>query len=124
MMWAVCLLLGVPSALFALGNWLMVTGAAVEAVRQGHSHSFSFAPPFLCGVAGAVACLVCPLPGVWRWAWLPPLLDPSIFFLLVASVLHVVARVGGLRSPFDAKPSPPEEPRQADPGVSPDSSGR
>ena len=40
--------------------------------------TFSFAPPFLCGVAGALACLVCPWPGVWRWAWVPPLLDPSM----------------------------------------------
>jgi hypothetical protein len=43
---------------------------------------------------------------VWRWAWVPPLLDPSIALLLIASVLHVVARVGGLRSPFDGKPPP------------------
>src|SRR5262245_6444782 len=110
LLWAVCLLLGVPSALLILGNWLIVVGAAVEAARGGRSRSFSFCPPFLCGAAGAVACLACPWPGVWRWAWVPPLLDPSIALLLAASALHVVARVGGLRSPFDGRPPQPPEP--------------
>jgi hypothetical protein len=101
LLWAVSLILGVPSALLILLNWLIVGEAAVEAVRHGKSRRFSFCPPFLCGVAGAVACLSCPWPGVWCWAWLPVLLDPSIALLLLASLLHVVARVGGLRSPFD-----------------------
>jgi hypothetical protein len=45
---------------------------------------------------------------------LPLLLDPSIVLLVVASVLHVLARVGGLRSPFDSEPPrPPDEQRHA-----------
>lgn len=114
LLWAVCLFLGVPSALFALGNWLAVIAAAVEAARRGRSHRLSFALPFLCGSAGAVACLVCPVPGAWQWVWLPLLLDPSIVLVLAASALHVVARVGGSRSPFDEEPPPPEEPRPAE----------
>jgi hypothetical protein len=104
LLWAVTLILSVPSALLIPLNWLIVVGAVVEAVRRGRSRAFSFCPPFLCGVAGAVACLTCPWPGVWRWAWVPPLLDPSITLLLAASVLHVVARIAGLRSPFDGRP--------------------
>ena len=76
-------------------------------MRRGHKGGHSFAPPFLCGIAGAIACLVCPWPGVWQWAWLPPLLDLSILLLLVCAVLHVVARPTGLRSPFDARPPRP-----------------
>ena len=103
--WAVSLVLGVPSALLILLNWLIVVDAAIEAAKRGRSRSFSFCPPFVCGVAGAVACLACPWTGACYWAWLPPLLDPSIALLLLVSVLHVVARVGGLRSPFDGEPA-------------------
>src|SRR5262249_56457659 len=90
---------GVPSALLSPLNWLSFIGWAV-AVRGGHKGGHSFAPPFLCGVAGAVACLVCLWPGVWRWAWVPPLLDPSIVLLFAAAVLHVVARLLRVRAPF------------------------
>ncbi len=107
--WLACLILGVPSALLIPLNWLSFIGWVIEA-RRGHKVGHSFAPPFLCGVAGAVACLVCPWPGVWRWAWAPPLLDPSILLGLGCCVLHVVARLTGLRSPFDGRPlGPPEE---------------
>jgi hypothetical protein len=109
--WAVTLTLGVPAGLLALGNWLIVVGAAVEAARQGRSKTFSFGLPFVAGLAGAVACLACPLPGLWHWAWLPLLLDPSIALLVLACVMHGVARAGGLRSPFDGAP-PAEEQRR------------
>jgi hypothetical protein len=113
MMWAVTLLLGVPSALLIPLNWLGFIGW-MAAVRRGHKGGYSFAPPFLCGIAGAIACLVCPWPGVWRWAWVPLLLDLSILLLLAAAVLHVVARLIGSRSPFDSQPpEPPEEQRKA-----------
>ncbi len=112
--WAVTLVLGVPAALLISLNWLSFIGWVV-AVRRGHTGGHSFAPPFLCGVAGAVACLVCPWPDAWRWSWVPPLLDPSIALFLAAWVLHGVARVAGLRSPFDGgSPQPPEEQRPAE----------
>ena len=104
--WAVCLLLGVPAALFTLFNWLSFVGYVIACLR-GYSGSHSFAPPFLCGIMGAVTCLVCPLPGAWHWAWVPLLIDPSIGLLLPAAVLHVVARVVGWSSPFDREPSQP-----------------
>src|SRR5688500_3434441 len=107
LLWAVCLILGVPSALLILGNWLIVIGAGVEAARHGKSKSFSFCPPFLCGIVGAAACLVCPVPGSWHWAWLPLLIDPSIGLLLLCLPLHVIARIGGLPSPFDGRPAQP-----------------
>jgi hypothetical protein len=109
MLWAVTLILGVPSALLIPLNWLMFVSWAVESARGKRTGNFSFCPPFICGVAGAVACLVCPWPGVSWWAWVPPLIDPSIALLFAAFVLHVVARIGRLRSPFDGKPPLPEE---------------
>ena len=42
--------------------------------------------PFVGGVSGALACLVLPIEGVWRWFWLPPLIDFS-GFLILASML-------------------------------------
>jgi hypothetical protein len=118
--WAACLVLGVPTALLIPLNWLSFVGWII-AVRRGHQGGHSFAPPFLCGIAGAVACLVCPWPGAWRWAWVPPLLDPSIVLLPAWGVLYVVSRLTGLRSPFDGRPpEPPEEPGHAEPGAAPD----
>jgi hypothetical protein len=119
LLWTIPLILGVPSALLIPLNWLSFIGWVV-AVRRGHKGGHSFAPPFLCGVAGAVACLACPWPGVWRWAWVPPFLDPSIALLLAASVLHMVARLAGLRPPFDGQPpQPPDDQRQAGPSPAP-----
>jgi len=40
-------------------------------------------------------------PVVEWWAWLPLVLLPSIALLLAASLLYLVTRVFGLRSPFD-----------------------
>ena len=111
--WAVCLILGIPSALLIPLNWIIVIEAAIEVTRRGKSRSFSFAPPFVCGIAGAIACVACPWPNVRSWAWLPPLLDPSIALMLACLVLHVVARVGRLRSPFDGPPVDPENAEQS-----------
>jgi hypothetical protein len=103
--WAACLILGVPSALLIPLNWLAFVGWVV-AVRRGHKGGHSFAPPYLCGIAGAVALFVCPCSGGWQWAWVPPLTDLSILLLLASAVLHVdvVAWLTGLRSPFDGRP--------------------
>jgi hypothetical protein len=101
--WAVSLIMGVPAALLIPLNWLSLAGWLV-AVRRGHKGGLSFAPPFLCGIAGAVALLVCPRPGAWRWAWLPPLLDPSILLFLSSGVLPAASRLIGARSPSDGQP--------------------
>ncbi len=108
LLWAVCLILGVPCALLIIGNWLIVIGAGVETIRHSKSKSFSFCPPFLCGIVGGVAVLVCPWPGSWRWAWLPLILDPSVALLLLCVPLHVIGRIAGLPSPFDGRPPAPE----------------
>ena len=121
LLWAITLILGVPSVLLIPLNWLSFLGWLV-AVRRGHKGGHSFAPPFLCGIAGAVACLLCPWPGVWRWAWVPPLLDLSIVLLMACCALHVVARLTGLRSPLDGRPRhPPEE--QDTPNLTADGNG-
>ena len=51
--WTACLILGVPSALLIPLNWHSFVGWLI-AVRRGHKDGHSFAPPFLCGIAGAV----------------------------------------------------------------------
>jgi hypothetical protein len=95
--WTVSLILGIPSALLIVCNW----GGIISASRAGRSYSFT--PPYLCGVVGAVAWLVCPVPQVRSWAWAPLVLDPSIGLLFLAIALHGVARLTGWRSPFDPK---------------------
>lgn len=107
--WTACLILGVPSALLIPLNWLSLVGWLI-AVRRGHKGGHSFAPPFLCGIAGTVACLVCPWPNVWRWAWVPLLVDPSIGPWAVAAVLHGVARLTGL--PWPSERLPPQPPAE------------
>jgi hypothetical protein len=120
LLWTITLILAVPSALLIPLNWLSFIGKAI-AVRRGHKGGYSFAPPFLCGLAGAIACLLCPWPDIWRWAWVPLLLDLSIVLLLVCCVLHVVARLTGWRSPFDGRPpEPPEEQGHAEPNTAAD----
>ena len=104
--WTICLILAVPSALLILLNWLSFIGWLI-AVRRGHKGGHSFAPPFVCGIAGAIACLICPWPGVWRWAWIPPLADPSIGLLLVCCVMNMIARLTGFPSPFDGQSQGP-----------------
>ncbi|OWK45245.1 hypothetical protein FRUB_01576 [Fimbriiglobus ruber] len=95
--------LGLPSALLILFNWLSVIGYGIAAWR-GHRGGHSFAPPFLSGIAGAVACLVCPWSGAWWWAWVPLLTDPSIGLWVIAIVLQAMARLVGLRAPIDRLP--------------------
>jgi hypothetical protein len=120
LLWTIALILAVPSALLIPLNWLSFIGWAIE-VRRGHKGGHSFAPPYLCGIAGAIACLICPWHVMWQWAWLPPLVDLSILLLLVCGVLHVVAWLTGLRSPFDGRPpQPPEEQKPAEPGAAAD----
>ncbi len=110
--WVLCLILAVPAALCILGNWGIAAANTVEsrraANRQAHHSSFI---PWLGGLLGAVACLICPDADVRSFAWLPLVLDLSIVvtvvFLIPMLVLHLVARVFGLTSPFDAQPSPP-----------------
>jgi hypothetical protein len=110
--WIVCLVLGVPSGLLILANWGTVVSAMVTAARGGKG-TFSFCPPVVCGIAGGVACLVCPLPEAWHWAWLPPLLDPSILIWPMLVVLLMIGRICGLPSPFDPQPAMPPGDRES-----------
>lgn len=117
LLWTITLILAVPSALLIQLNWLSFISWAI-ARRRGNKGGHSFAPPFLCGIAGAIACLVCPWPGVSRWAWVPLVLDLSILLMLTCCVLHVLARVTGLRSPFDSRPpKTPDKQMPATPNI-------
>jgi hypothetical protein len=74
--WTLSVLFGLPAGLLILLNW-------IDLIRWTRAHkageSLSFAPPFLCGMVGAAACLLCPVSQVQFFAWCPLLLDPSIF---------------------------------------------
>lgn len=50
--WTLCLLRGIPAGLLILLNWISMI-LALRARR-----SYSFAPPWLAGVGGALACLL------------------------------------------------------------------
>lgn len=49
-------------------------------------------------------------PVVQHWSWPPLVLYPSMALLLVASLMYLVTRVFGLRSPFDDMPPWPAGP--------------
>lgn len=94
-----------PAVLLIVLNWFGFVGFVVERIRTRTRRGFSFAPPFLSGLVAAVACLICPVDWVNRFAWCPLVLDPSILLLGVATGYHPVARAFGLRSMFDSPPS-------------------
>ncbi len=76
-LWSVAILLGLFWLYVATFNLL-----TTFAIRRG-----SIAP-LIGGIAGGIACLVCPMPGVARWAWLPLLLDLGcVPFLLLFGYL-------------------------------------
>ena len=61
---------------------------------------------------GLLAFVLIGTPLLWpiveRWAWLPLVLIPCMAVLLVASLMYLISRIFGLRSPFDGTPPPPE----------------
>ncbi|MBE9609433.1 hypothetical protein [Chitinilyticum piscinae] len=73
-----CITVTVLAALFIALNWIML----LAFILRRDKGTFSFAPPFLCGVAGAGASLwVWPEQAVWI-AVVFLLLDPSIALTL------------------------------------------
>ena len=105
--WAACLFLGVTAALLIPLQWFCLVGLLI-AKGRGHGGGVSLVFPFVGGVAGALACVVCPGSGVLHWSWLLLLLDPSIGLLLLSCVADAIARMLGRRSltesPADAPP--------------------
>jgi hypothetical protein len=100
------IILGVLLALLLLANWCGIIGFAVDRYRHpektGH---FSFAPPFIGGVLGCIGCLICSIEGVRRFAWVPLVLDPSIFLMTVVLILHPFSRLFGFPSPPGRRPA-------------------
>lgn len=78
--WLLCILLAVPCALALLANWLLL----INTRRTKKSTSMVF--PFVAGLFGAAAFLVCPVDRVQWFAWLPVILDVGILGLLGAVV--------------------------------------
>lgn len=74
--WVFTGIFGLMWGLIAGSNWFSL----VDAYRRGGATSLTL---FLGGIFGAVAMLVCPLPGLKLWAWVPALLDPGSIPALV-----------------------------------------
>ena len=68
----ICNAVIIVSGIFILGNWSGLVGSYYS------KKNYSFAPPFLAGLAAMVAILVHPTSELHRFAWIPLLLDPSI----------------------------------------------
>ena len=76
-LWCIAIPLGLLWLLCAAGNLCCIIGTA----RRGRSVSVI---PFVGGVSGALAVLVCPVVGIWHWFWLPLLIDFSGFLILTS----------------------------------------
>lgn len=97
-------ILGALLALLLLANWCGIIGFAIDRYRHlEKTGGFSFAPPFIGGVLGCIGCLFCPIDGVRRFAWLPLVLDPSIFLITIGLILHPLARLFGFPSPLGGR---------------------
>lgn len=88
--WAPCVLLGLLSATLIALSWLSFVGWWFVGRRRGEGHSWCF--PCAWGILGAIACMACPRDGLWQYAWIPLLLDPSIGLALVVVSAQAVAR--------------------------------
>jgi hypothetical protein len=75
-------------ALVAIGNSLG-TLIALRRKRAERAPGGVSMVPVIGGVAGALACLVAPVVGLARWAWLPLVLDVGCAPLLALTVVAV-----------------------------------
>jgi hypothetical protein len=64
----VSVLLGLLSLCWIVSNAMVLAWWLLRGRRES-------LVPFLGGISGCFALLICPVPGAARWAWLPPLLD-------------------------------------------------
>ena len=64
-------------ALFALSVVIIIGNPIAGFIAQRRGRHFSFIP-FVGGILGCIACLLCPVPAVRWFAWAPLVLDLSI----------------------------------------------
>ena len=76
--WLLCIFIGAPCALALVCNWLCLIGA----FQTKKPTSLVF--PFIAGLLGAAACLICPVERVQWFAWCPVVLDVGILGFLGA----------------------------------------
>ena len=78
-------------SLSLLGGWAIVDNYAVAIrwyVRRRHGSLI----PFAGGVLFGGAMLICPVPGVWHWAWIPLIADLGCVPLLGSCLYHIVLK--------------------------------
>ena len=76
------------NALFILGN----LQCFYAKVRHRAKSGYSYAPPFLAGLAASAAMFVHPRSAVYRLSWVPLAVDPSISIALVYAAWRKLTR--------------------------------
>jgi hypothetical protein len=87
----VAVLLFAVFALAAIGNSVGALLVLRRKRAEGTAGGVSMVP-VIGGVAGALAFVVAPIPGLARWAWLPLVLDVGCAPLLAFALGNVVRR--------------------------------
>lgn len=87
----IAVVLGAVFVLVALGNSVGMLLALRRKRAEGSAGGVSLVP-FVGGVAGALGCLVAPVPNVARWGWLPLLVDLGCVPLLLLAAVAVARR--------------------------------
>ena len=75
--WVFAVICGLFWLLCAVGNITSI----ISAIRRHGSTSLIL---LVGGVSGVIAVLVCPIPGLWVWCWVPALLDIGTLPALIA----------------------------------------
>jgi hypothetical protein len=83
--WVLAVLFGLFWLLCAVGN----IGSIISAVRRHGSTSLIL---LFGGVSGVIAVLVCPIPGLWVWCWVPALLDIGTLPALAAMIYGTLTK--------------------------------
>ena len=84
MRWFIAFPFAVLWALCVVGH----ISSIISIISRGESASLI---PFIGGIAGAFAVLICPVEGIWRWFWLPPLLDLGTLAMLAVMLKRRLA---------------------------------
>lgn len=94
--WMVAVPAGLLFALCVVGNWSCLLG-----VILGRLKSTSLVLPYLGPAFGIVCLLAVPIPGIKRYWWIAPVLEPTWLlggWLLLTAMFK---RLGGVQNAFD-----------------------
>ncbi len=99
-------LLIIISAILGIISTCYIAYNAIVLVRSIITARSASMVPIIGGACGALALLACPVPGAWRWAWLPIVLDPVCYLLAPALAVALLnARFNGRSATKDEGPT-------------------